>query len=82
MRQRNDLAAFISTVWQIVPNDVPCSVLASSICWLIAPRILETFTVAAGLEGIIVDLCRYIQFGRVLMKIKVVTTVRAGRAPS
>ena len=61
MRQRNDLAAFISTVWQIVPNDVPCSVLASSICWLIAPRILETFTVAAGLEVIIVDIYSFVQ---------------------
>ena len=29
----------------------PCSVLASVVFWLIAPRILEMFTVATGLEG-------------------------------
>ena len=46
----------ISAVWRVEQNNVPCSVLAFGICWLIAPHILETFTVAAGLEGIIVDL--------------------------
>ena len=55
---RKSLSMNISIVhvWRVEPNDVPCSVLASAICWLIAHRTLERFTVAAGLEEITVDL--------------------------
>ena len=45
----------ILAVWRIEPNDVSWSVPASVACLVIVPRILKALTIAAGLEGIIVD---------------------------
>ena len=46
----------ISAVWGVKPNDVPWSVSAITICRDVVPDILKAFTIATGLEGIIVDL--------------------------
>ena len=47
---------YINAVRRIEPNDVPWSVSAISICRDVAIDILKAFTIAAGLEGIVVDL--------------------------
>ena len=46
----------MNTVWRIEPNDVPWSVSAITICRDVSLDILKAFTIATGLEGIVVDL--------------------------
>ena len=46
----------ISAVWRVKLNDVPWSVSAITIRRDVVPDVFKAFTIATGLEGIIVDL--------------------------
>ena len=46
----------ISPVWGVKPNDVPWSVSAIMIRRDVVLDVFKAFTIATGLEGIIVDL--------------------------
>ena len=52
----------MNAVWRIEPNDVPWFVSVITICRDVSLDILKAFTIATGLEGIVVDLSGFIEF--------------------